>query len=142
MPAEIRRTSPGVRTTHAEGGEPGGHGKTPVVGMGGEIEHARTLTHTLWFGIRYRDTVKTKPHPAFTNARAAAGCPLMNPLTDKDDAGRRSRTIHVNVPDAPADDEIVIASGASVGGNPHCRIGDRDRELMETGRDVCNPAGV
>ncbi|HCD21638.1 MAG TPA: peptide synthetase, partial [Alphaproteobacteria bacterium] len=43
----------------------------------------------------------------------------------KHDAGRRShyQTIHLNIPDAPTDDEIVVALGASVGGHPHHRIG-------------------
>ena len=27
-----------------------GYGKASVVGMGGEIEHAQALTHSLWFG--------------------------------------------------------------------------------------------
>lgn len=121
-----------------------GYGKASVVGMGGEIEHAQALTHTLWFGNQYRDAVNAKSYLAFANTRGAAGCPLMIPLMDKDDAGRRShyQTIHLNVPDAPADDEVIMALGASVGGHPHHRIGNRYVDLEEMGRDVENPAGV
>ncbi len=121
-----------------------GYGKASVVGMGGEIQHAQALTHTLWFGNKYRDAVNAKTYLAFTNTRGAAGTPLMIPLMDKDDAGRRShyQTIHLNVPDAPADDEIIIALGASVGGHPHHRIGNRYEDLQEMGHDVDNPAGV
>ncbi len=121
-----------------------GYGKASVVGMGGEIEHAQALTHTLWFGNQYRDAVNAKSYLAFTNTRGAAGCPLMIPLMDKDDGGRRShyQTIHMNVPDAPADDEIIVALGASIGGHPHHRIGNRYIDLEEMGRDVDNPAGV
>ena len=121
-----------------------GYGKASVVGMGGEIEHAQALTHTLWFGNQYRDAVNAKSYLVFTNTRGAAGCPLMIPLMDKDDGGRRShyQTIHLNVPDAPAEDEVIIALGASVGGHPHHRIGDRYQDLREMGRDVDNPAGV
>lgn len=121
-----------------------GYGKASVVGMGGEIEHAQALTHTLWFGNQYRDAVKAKTYLAFTNTRGAAGTPLMIPLMDKHDAGRRShyQTIHLNVPDAPADDEIIMALGASIGGNPHHRIGDRYQDLEEMGLSVDNPAGV
>jgi hypothetical protein len=36
----------------------------------------------------------------------------------------------------------VIALGASLGGRPHHRIGDRYRDLEEMGRDLENPAGV
>jgi hypothetical protein len=121
-----------------------GYGKASVVGMGGEIEHGQALTHTLWFGNQYRDAVQAKSYLAFTNTRGAAGCSLMIPLMDKHDVGRRShyQTIHICVPDAPADDEILIALGASIGGNPHHRIGDRYEDLREMGRDVENPAGV
>ena len=121
-----------------------GYGKASVVGMGGEIEHAQALTHTLWFGNQFRDAVKAKSYLAFSNTRGAAGCSLMIPLMDKDDGGRRShyQTIHLTVPDAPADDEIIMALGASIGGHPHHRIGDRYADLKAMGRDVDNPAGV
>lgn len=121
-----------------------GYGKASVVGMGGEIEHAQGLTHTLWFGNKFRDAVKAKTYLAFTNTRGAAGTSLMIPLMDKNDAGRRShyQTIHTVVPDAPADDEIIMALGASVGGHPNHRIGDRYADLREMGHDLDNPAGV
>lgn len=121
-----------------------GIGKASVVGMGGEIEHAQALTHSLWFGNQFRNAVKTKSYLAFTNTRGSAGCSLMIPLMDKDDDGRRShyQTIHLTVPDAPADDEIIVALGASIGGHPLHRIGDRYQDLRDMGRDVDNPAGV
>ncbi|MCO4826470.1 MAG: amino acid synthesis family protein [Amylibacter sp.] len=121
-----------------------GYGKASVVGMGGSLEHAQALTHTLFFGNQLRDAVNAKSYLAFTNTRGAAGCAMMIPLMDKNDGGRRShyQTIHLNVPDAPADDEVIIAFGASVGGHPHHRIGDRYQDLAEMGRDVENPAGV
>lgn len=121
-----------------------GYGKASVVGMGGEVEHAQALTHTLWFGNQYRDAVNAKSYLAFTNTRGAAGTAMMIPLMHKDDVGQRShyQTIHMNVPDAPADDEIIVALGASIGGNPHHRIGNRYIDLEEMGRDADNPAGV
>ncbi len=121
-----------------------GYGKASVVGMGGELEHAQALTHTLWFGNQYRDAVKAKSYLAFANTRGSAGCSLIIPLMDKDDAGRRShyQTINLVVPDAPADDELIIALGASIGGHPLHRIGDRYQDLKEMGHDVDNPAGV
>ena len=121
-----------------------GVGKASVVGMGGEIEHAQALTHSLWFGNQFRDAVKAKSYLAFTNTRGSAGCSLMIPLMDKDDGGRRShyQTIHLTVPDAPSDDEIIVSLGASIGGHPLHRIGDRYQDLRDMGRDVDNPAGV
>ena len=147
---EIRECGPelGKRLTEMILGVTGdgleGYGKASVVGMGGELEHAQALTHTLWFGNQYRDAVQAKTYLAFSNTRGAAGTSLVIPLMDKHDAGRRShyQTIHLSIPDAPADDEIIMALGASIGGHPHHRIGDRYQDLQEMGHDVDNPAGV
>ncbi|MDG1458263.1 MAG: amino acid synthesis family protein [Pseudoprimorskyibacter sp.] len=121
-----------------------GCGKASVVGMGGEQEHGQGLTHTLHFGNQFREAVGMKSYLAFANTRGGAGTPLIIPLMHKDDAGQRShyQTIHTVVPDAPAADEIIIAIGASVGGHPNHRIGNRYDDLREMGRDVDNPAGV
>lgn len=126
------------------GDELEGYGKASVVGMGGELEHAQGITHSLWFGNQFREAVNAKTFLSFSNLRGVAGCPIIIPLMDKDDSGRRShyQTINVNVPDAPAEDEIIVALGASVGGHPHHRIGDRYEDLKEMGHDVDNPAGL
>lgn len=121
-----------------------GYGKAAVVGLDGEIEHASALIHTLRFGNHYRHAVGAKSYLAFCNTRGPANAPIMIPLMDKNDEGRRSHylTIHTAIPDAPAADEIVVALGASVGGRPHHRIGDRYQDLKDLGNDVENPAGV
>ncbi|MDR9393188.1 MAG: amino acid synthesis family protein [Roseovarius sp.] len=51
----------------------GGCGKASVVGMGGEIVHAKALTHSLWFGNQFREAIKAKSSLAFTNTRGTAG---------------------------------------------------------------------
>jgi hypothetical protein len=121
-----------------------GYGKASVVGMGGELEHAQAITHTLWFGNQYREAVGAKTYLVFANTRGAAGTSLMIPLMDKHDGGRRShyQTIHLSIPDAPAEDEIIVALGASIGGHPNHRIGNRYEDLEEMGADLDNPAGV
>ncbi|KLN60359.1 peptide synthetase [Kiloniella spongiae] len=121
-----------------------GYGKSAVVGLNGEVEHASALIHTLRFGNHYREAVGAKSYLAFCNTRGGANAPIMIPLMDKNDGGRRSHylTIQLSVPDAPADDEIVIALGASLGGRPHHRIGDRYQDLKDLGHDVDNPAAV
>ncbi len=121
-----------------------GYGKSAVVGLNGEVEHASALIHTLRFGNYYRDAVGAKSYLSFTNTRGPANAPIAIPLMDKNDAGRRSHylTIQFAVNDAPGPDEIVIALGASVGGRPHHRIGDRYQDLKELGHDVDNPAAV
>ncbi|MBB4194250.1 hypothetical protein GGE45_001747 [Rhizobium aethiopicum] len=120
------------------------YGKSAVVGLDGEIEHASALIHTLRFGNFYRQAVGAKSYLAFCNTRGPANAPIMIPLMDKNDEGRRSHylTIQTSIPDAPASDEIVVALGASVGGRPHHRIGDRYQDLKDLGQDVANPAGV
>ena len=128
----------------ASGGDVEGYGKASLVGMGGELEHAQALTHTLWFGNAYREAVGAKSYLAFSNTRGAAGCALVIPLMHKHDGGLRShyQTIHLSLPDAPAEDEVVVALGASLGGHPNHRIGNRYQDLEEMGGDVDNPAGV
>lgn len=121
-----------------------GYGKSAIVGVNGEVEHGSALIHTLRFGNHYREAVGAKSYLAFTNTRGPANAPLHIPLMDKNDGGRRSHylTIQLSVADAPAPDEIVIALGASIGGRPHHRIGDRYQDLRELGHDVDNPAAV
>ena len=120
------------------------YGKAAVVGLDGEIEHASALIHTLRFGNHYREAVGAKSYLAFSNTRGPANAPVMIPLMDKNDEGRRSHylTIQCAIPDAPASGEIVVALGASVGGRPHHRIGDRYQDLKDLGHDVDNPAAV
>jgi hypothetical protein len=120
------------------------YGKAAVVGLDGEIEHASALIHTLRFGNHYRTAVGAKSYLAFCNTRGPANAPIMIPLMDKNDEGRRSHylTIQTAVPDAPAADEILVALGASVGGRPHHRIGDRYQDLRDLGNDLDNPAAI
>ena len=51
----------------------------------------------------------------------------------KMDEGMRSHylTIQFAINDAPAPDEIVVALGASIGGRPHHRIGDRYQDIKD-----------
>lgn len=120
------------------------YGKAAVVGLDGEVEHASGLIHTLRFGNHYRSAVDAKSYLSFTNTRGPANAPIMVPLMDKNDAGRRSHylTIQFAIPDAPRADEIVVVLGAATTGRPHHRIGDRYQDLKELGHDLENPAAV
>lgn len=120
------------------------YGKAAVVGLKGEIEHASGLIHTLRFGNFYREAVEAKSYLAFTNTRGGAAAPIMVPLMDKNDAGRRSHylTIQFSISDAPRDDEVVVVLGAAMSGRPHHRIGDRYQDLKDLGHDLDNPAAV
>lgn len=120
------------------------YGKAAVVGLDGEIEHASGLIHTLRFGNFYREAVGAKSYLAFTNTRGPADAPIMVPLMDKNDAGRRSHylTIQFSIPDAPRADEVVVVLGGALSGRPHHRIGDRYQDLKDLGHDLANPAAV
>lgn len=120
------------------------YGKGAVVGVDGEIEHASGLIHTLRFGNHFREAVGAKSYLAFTNTRGGANAPIMIPLMDKNDAGRRSHylTIQFSISDAPRANEVVIAIGGASGGRPHHRIGDRYQDLKDLGHDLDNPAAV
>jgi len=120
------------------------YGKAAVVGLDGEIEHASGLIHTLRFGNHFREGVGAKSYLSFTNTRAGANAPIMVPLMDKNDAGRRSHylTIQFAISDAPRANEVVIAIGGASGGRPHHRIGDRYQDLKDLGHDLDNPAAV
>ena len=120
------------------------YGKAAVVGLDGEVEHASGLIHTLRFGNHYREAVGAKSYLAFTNTRGPANAPIMVPLMDKNDAGRRSHylTLQFAIPDAPRADEIVVVLGGATTGRPHHRIGDRYQDLKDLGHDLDNPAAV
>lgn len=111
------------------------YGKAAVVGTAGEVEHGSALIHTLRFGNIYREAVGAESYLVFTNTRGGPDAPIVIPLMHKHDAGMRSHylTIQFSICDAPAPDEIVVALGASIGGRPHHRIGDRYQDLKELG---------
>ncbi|WP_137111002.1 amino acid synthesis family protein [Rhodobacter sp. SY28-1] len=120
------------------------YGKAALCGTACELEHCSALIHTLRFGNFFREAVGAKTYLGFTNTRGPANTQIQIPLMDKHDAGRRSHylTVQFSVPDAPGDDELVVALGASLGGRPHHRIGDRYQDIKEMGGEIDNPAGV
>jgi Amino acid synthesis len=120
------------------------YGKAAVAGTDAELEHGSALIHTLRFGNFYREAVGAKTYLGFTNSRGPANTQVQIPLMDKHDAGRRSHylTVQFSIPDAPGHDELVVALGASTGGRPHHRIGDRYQDIKAMGGSVDNPAGV
>ena len=121
-----------------------GYGKCSIVGMDGEIEHSAALIHTVPFGNQYRLAVGAKTYLGFNNTRGGPGAPIMIPLMDKNDVGRRSHyfSIHLSMADAPNRDELIVALGASLGARPHQRIGSRSQDLEELMLDEANPAGI
>jgi len=114
-------------------------GKCAIVGINGEIEHAAAMIHTLHFGNLVRIGTHGDSFMSFTNKRNGAGGSVVLPLTHKKSDLRGSRahflTLEFAIPDAPGADEIVVAIGASDGGRPHPRIGDRYADMRDMGVD-------
>ncbi|MFA1714738.1 amino acid synthesis family protein [Peribacillus frigoritolerans] len=110
-------------------------GKAAVVGVDGEVEHASAFIHTLKFGNKFRDAVKGSSILSFTNKRGGAGSAVLIPMVHKTDESERSHfiTFEASIPDAPRADEIVVAIGASTGGRPHPRTGNRHQDMVEMG---------
>ncbi len=111
------------------------YGKCAAVGLDGEIEHGSALIHTLKFGNLFREAAGGTAYLSFTNTRNTAGSLLSLPMTHKTTTGTRSHflTLSFQITDAPRADEILIAIGASDGGRPHARIGDRFQDMAEMG---------
>ncbi|MBS1265503.1 MAG: hypothetical protein MAG471_01348 [Acidimicrobiaceae bacterium] len=117
------------------GGAVEAYGKAAMVGTSGEVEHGSALIHTLRFGNVFRDAVGGTSYLSFTNTRGGPGATIAIPMMHKADPGWRSHylTLEMTVADAPGPDEIVVAIGASVGGRPHHRIGNRYSDMEEMG---------
>jgi len=111
------------------------YGKAAMVGTSGEVEHASAFIHTLRFGNVFREAVGGTAYLSFTNTRGGPGTTLSIPMMHKVDAGWRSHylTLEMQVQDAPAPDEMLVAIGASTGGRPHHRIGNRYTDMEEMG---------
>lgn len=109
-------------------------GKSAVVGLRGEIEHAGALVHTPYFGNLVREFLEGTSIICFSDDRADAGTTIRVPLWHKTAAATRShyQTIDVHLPDAPHADEIAIIAVASTGPRPHARIGDRTTDRTVT----------
>jgi Amino acid synthesis len=114
------------------------YGKSAIVGGGGEIEHASAVIHNLRFGNHYRNALAAESFLAFTNKRGGLGTSIQVPIKHLHDGAARSHfiTLEFSIPDAPNPDEIVIVLGASTGGRPHARIGDRHLDVEEMAKEA------
>ncbi|MAJ36180.1 MAG: peptide synthetase [Candidatus Puniceispirillum sp. TMED52] len=119
-------------------------GKASMAGLEGELEHASAIIHTVNYGNVLRKAIGGKAYLGFTNTRGPANTQINIPLMDKNDTGRRSHylTVQMHIHDAPANHELIVAFAGSTGGRPHHRIGDRYSDLAAIGADLENPAGV
>jgi hypothetical protein len=107
-------------------------GKAAAVGANGELEHAAAILHPK-LGAPFRDVLGTGAAliPS-SKKRGGLGVPLDIPLGHKDAAKVRSHFdgMEVRVPDAPRDDEIVVAIAVTDSGRPHPRVGGLAKEQV------------
>jgi hypothetical protein len=107
-------------------------GKGALVGLDGEVEHGSCIIHTLTFGTPFRkgcgDATTLLPS---AEKRAAAGASLDLAIKHKMDMKERSHhmSFEVRIPDAPRNDEIVIAAVVTDSGRAHPRSGSLHKEL-------------
>ena len=124
------------RLTAALGGagEIEAFGKSAVVGLKGEMEHAAALIHTPFFGNLVREFLEGTSILSFSDDRAEPGTSIAVPMWHKEAASTRShyQTLTLSLSDAPHPDEIVVIAAASTGSRPHPRIGDRTTDRPVT----------
>ena len=106
-------------------GAPVAYGKSAIVGVNGDVEHAAAVLHPT-LGKPIRAAVgggeSIIPHTAKVGS---AGALIDVPLANKDNIWSfdEFETITVAVADAPRPNEIMIVMAISDGGRPHPRIG-------------------
>ncbi|WP_309124610.1 amino acid synthesis family protein [Arthrobacter sp.] len=142
LAAETERIAPVLakvltdRLTAALGGagEIEAFGKSAVVGLNGEVEHAAALIHTPFFGNLVREFLEGSSILCFSDDRAEPGTSIAVPMWHKEAASTRShyQTLTLSLSDAPHPDEIVVIAAASTGSRPHPRIGDRTTDRPVT----------
>lgn len=109
------------------------YGKSSIVGLNGELEHASAMVHTLIFGEEVRNRAGGASALVFTNTRAGAGAQITVPMVHKGELLTRTHyhTAQTSIVDAPRPDEVVVAVGAATGPRPFPRIGDRDTDRAD-----------
>ncbi len=101
------------------------YGKGAIVGLNGELEHGGAILHPK-LGKPMRDAIGGgKAIIPSAKKAGGAGTSLDVPLHYKDAAFVRTHydAMEIRIPDAPKDNEIVVAIALSNGGRPHPRIG-------------------
>lgn len=101
------------------------YGKGAIIGLNGELEHGGAILHPR-LGTPMRKAVGGgKAIIPSAKKTGGAGTSLDIPLHYKDAAFVRTHydAMEIRIPDAPRDDEIVVALVVTDGGRPHARIG-------------------
>jgi len=108
-----------------DGDMPESYGKAAIVGMDGEREHAAALLHPKLGAPLRKAVMGGKALIPSAKKVGGPGTSIDIPLHFKDAMKVRSHfdAMELRIPDAPADDEIVVAIAVTNGGRPHPRVG-------------------
>ncbi len=115
----------GVTALNVEPSAIESYGKGAIVGLDGEIEHAAAILHPR-FGKPVRAAVeKGDDIIPSTKKMGGPGSVLVMPLTNKDSIWSFDHmdATEISFPDAPREDEIVVAVALADSGRPLARIG-------------------
>jgi hypothetical protein len=100
------------------------YGKGAVVGAAGEVEHGAAVLHPEFGGAMREAIGGGEAIIPSVRKVGGPGTTMDIPTHDKDDPYVLSHldTMSVTVPDAPHEDELVVAVVLTDGGRPHPRI--------------------
>ena len=129
MPIELRKTMLHVETTFVEGG------RTADVPL--RLFAALAVLRNPWAGRGFVEDLKPEIHEIAPMLGQVLTEMIIDAVGSGDAVEAYGKAAVVGL-----DGEIVVALGASVGGRPHHRIGDRYQDLKDLGHDVDNPAAV
>ena len=114
----------GVKALGVAPGEVESYGKAAIVGVKGEIEHAAAVLHPR-FGALVRAAVeKGDDIIPSTKKMGGPGAVVVMPMTQKNKIWGFDHmdAAEITIPDAPRDDEILVALALGIGGRPLHRV--------------------
>ena len=114
---------PGLLKLSGKPGSITSYGKGAVIGTGGEIEHAAAILHPR-FGMPVREAVeKGDDIIPSTKKMGGPGSVLVLPITNKDSIWSFDHmdAMEISIPDAPREDEMLIAVAVADSGRPLAR---------------------
>lgn len=120
-----------------DGSEVESYGKAVIVGLKGEIEHGHAIIHPK-IGAPFRNAIgganQARAIIPSTAKMGALGASIDIPVHYKDSEWVISHvdTITVAIPDAPFEDEIVVALAVTTGGRPHPRVPGLQKEAVHS----------
>jgi hypothetical protein len=125
-----------IQALRIEGRDVESYGKAAIVGLSGDIEHGHAIIHPR-FGAPLRSLLggadKCRAIIPSTTKTGGAGTVIDIPVHYKDSEWVISHvdTVQLSIPDAPQDDEIVVAVALTDSGRPNARTIGKTKEEVK-----------